>query len=83
MQFNGLNAASFKDIVATSKELNVLTVEYRPAQNSPFAGLAFSEENYRPVTIVTPSLLFEEVTMRRIRATSPNLPVATHPFFDK
>jgi len=83
MQFNGLNAASFKDIVATSKELNVLTVQYRPAQNGPFSGLTFSEENYRPVTVVSPSLLFDDVTMRRIRATSPNPPVATHPFFDK
>jgi hypothetical protein len=83
MQFVGLNAAAFKDILATSKELNVLTVQYRPAQNGPFGVGMSPEENYRPVTVVSPSLLFEDVALRRIRAASPNPPVATHPFFDK
>jgi len=83
MQFVGLNAAAFKDILATSKELNVLTVQYRPAQNGPFGVGMSPEENYRPVTVVSPSLLFEDVALRRIRANSPNPPVATHPFFDK
>jgi len=82
MQFNGMNAAAFKDIVATSKERNVLTVQYRP-QNNQFAFLSLPEENYRPVTVVSPSLLFEDVTLRRIRTAAPNPPVATHPFFDK
>ena len=82
MQFNGMNAAAFKDIVAASKDLNVLTVEYRP-QNNLLALQMLPEENYRPVTIVTPSLLFEDVTLRRIRTAAPNPPVATHPFFDK
>lgn len=82
MQFSGLNNASFKDILATSKELNVLTVQFRP-QNNPFAFLNLSEENYRPVTVVSPSLLFEDVALRRIRTAAPNPPVATHPFFDK
>ena len=82
MQFNGMNAAAFKDILATSKDLNVLTVEYRP-QNNQFAFLSMPEESYRPVTIVSPSLLFEDMNLRRIRAAAPNPPVATHPFFDK
>jgi predicted Zn-dependent protease len=82
MQFTGMNAAAFKDIVATSKDLNVLTVQYRP-QNNQFAFLSLPEENYRPVTVVAPSLLFEDATLRRIRTAAPNPPVATHPFFDK
>jgi predicted Zn-dependent protease len=83
MQFNGMNAAEFKDIVATSKDLNVLTVEYRPQQTGPFGSQMLPEENYRPVTVVSPSLLFEDMALRRIRAAAPNPPVATHPFFDK
>jgi predicted Zn-dependent protease len=83
MQFTGMNASAFKDIVATSKDLNVLTVEYRPQQNNILAFQMLPEENYRPVTIVSPSLLFEDVALRRIRAAAPNPPVATHPFFDK
>jgi len=82
LQFFGLNAASFKDILATSKDVNVLTVQYRPAAGQ-FPSMTFSEEDYRPVTVVSPSLLFEDATMRRIRAAAPNPPVATHPFFDK
>jgi len=83
MQFNGMNATAFKDIIATSKELNVLTVEYRPQQNGAFGFQMLPEENYRPVTVVSPSLLFEDVTLRRLRTAEPNPPVATHPYFDK
>ncbi|HUB81715.1 MAG TPA: metallopeptidase TldD-related protein [Bryobacteraceae bacterium] len=83
MQFSGMNAAAFKDIVATSKDLNALTVEYRPQQNNFLAFQMLPEANYWPVTIVAPSLLFEDVTLRRIRTAAPNPPVATHPFFDK
>jgi TldD protein len=83
MQFVGLNAASFKDIVAVSKEPNYLTVQYRPpAGQGP--NMSFDlEENFTPVSLVVPSLLFEDATMRRIRAVSANPPIASHPFFDK
>ena len=84
LQFVGLNAASFKDIVAVSKEPNFLTVQYRPAQNGPgMMMMTESEENATPVSLVVPSLLFEDATMRQIRAVAPNPPVAGHPFFDK
>jgi hypothetical protein len=83
MQFVGLNASSFKDILAASKELNVLTVLYRPQQNNQFPTMTVAEENFRPVTVVAPSLLFEDLTMRKIHAVLPNPPVAPHPFFDK
>jgi hypothetical protein len=83
LQFFGLNASSFRDILAASKELNVLTLQYRPPQNNQFPTMTVAEENFRPVTIVAPSLLFEDLTMRKIRAVLPNPPVAPHPFFDK
>jgi len=81
IQFFGLNAAAFRDIVAASKEQNILTVRFQPRNQMPMMGIA--EENFTPVTLAVPSLLFEEATMRKIRAESPNPPVAGHPFFDK
>jgi hypothetical protein len=84
LQFVGMNPAAFKDIVAASKEPNFLTVQYRPAQNGPgMMMMAESEDNATPVSLVVPSLLFEDATMRMLRVASPNPPVAGHPFFDK
>jgi hypothetical protein len=84
LQFVGMNAASFKDIVAVSKEMNFLTVSWRPAQNGNmfFMG-GDGEENMTPVSLAVPSLLFEDATMRKIRAVAPSPPVAGHPYFDK
>src|ERR1017187_209887 len=85
LQFVGMNPAAFKDIVAASKEPNFLTMQYRPAQNGlGMMVMSFeSEENATPVSLVVPSLLFEDATMRKLRVASPNPPVAGHPFFDK
>jgi hypothetical protein len=81
VQFFGLNAAAFRDIVAASKQQNILTVRFQPRNQMPMMSMA--EENFTPVTLAVPSLLFEEATMRKIRAETPNPPVAGHPFFDK
>jgi predicted Zn-dependent protease len=84
LQFVGLNAVAFKDIVAVSKEVNFLTVQYSPPQgNQMMFMMGRSEENFVPVSLAVPSLLFEDATMRKIRAATPNPPVAGHPFFDK
>jgi len=83
LQFFGLNAAAFKDIVAASREPNILTVQYRPPQNNQVPIFNMGGESSVPVTLVVPSLLFEDVTMRKIRVASPNPPIATHPYFDK
>jgi hypothetical protein len=84
LQFFGLNAAAFKEIVAVSQEPNVLTVQYRPPQmpGIPMMLLMGGDASI-PVTLVVPSLLFADVTMRKIRAAAPIPPIATHPFFDK
>jgi len=81
VQFFGLNAAAFRDIVAVSKEQHILTVRFQPRNQLPMMMIA--EENYTPVTLAVPSLLFEEATLRKIRAEAPHPPVAGHPFFDK
>ena len=81
LQFAGFNAASFKDILAASNDLNFLTVRYQPPAGQ-FGMLNEGEENFTPVSVLVPSLLFEEATMRKIRAL-PNPPVSGPPFFDK
>jgi hypothetical protein len=82
MQFFGLNAVSFKDIAAASRELNLLTVRYEPPRGQ-FPMPNEGEESFTPVTLLVPSLLFEDATMRKIRVAAPNPPVSGHPFFTK
>ena len=82
MQFFGLNAVSFKDIVAASRDLNFLTVRYVPPRGQ-FPMPNESEENFTPVSLLVPSLLFEDATMRKVRLAAPNPPVSGHPFFNK
>jgi predicted Zn-dependent protease len=80
VQFAGLNATAFKEIVAVSKEQNILTLEFHPQRT---VGLSFfGDEEYAPVTLVVPSLLFEDVTVRKVRGETPKPPVALHPYFD-
>ncbi len=81
VQFSGLNAASFKDIVAASKDQNILTVQYRP--RSTFGTASAVDSGFMAVTLIVPSLLFEDVTIRKARGETPNPPVAGHPFFSK
>lgn len=81
LQFAGFNAAAFKDIVAASSDLNFLTVRYQPPAGQ-FGMMNAGEENFTPVSMLVPSLLFEDATMRKIRAL-PNPPVSGPPFFDK
>jgi hypothetical protein len=80
MQFSGLNTAAFKEIVAASKDQNMLTVEFRPQRTMGM--FAFGDEGYAPVTLAVPSLLFEDVTVRKVRGETPRPPVAPHPYFD-
>jgi hypothetical protein len=83
IQLFGLNAGAFKDIVAASSEPNYLTVRYDPPRTTPLAMLNVAEENFTPVSLVVPSVVFEDINVRRIRAEAPNPPVSGHPFFDK
>jgi hypothetical protein len=69
--------------VAASSDLNFLTLRYVPPQNGPFFGPMESDENFTPVSMLVPSLLFEDVSMRKIRAAAPNPAILGHPFFDK
>ena len=80
VQFSGLNTAAFKEIVAASKDQNILTVEFRPQRTMGM--FAIGDEGYAPVTLAVPSLLFEDVTVHKVRGETPKPPVAPHPYFD-
>lgn len=82
LQFVGMNPAALKDIAGASRDANFLTVRYQPPRGR-FTIPNESEENFTPVTIVAPSLLFEDATLRRTRVAAPNAPISRHPFFDK
>jgi predicted Zn-dependent protease len=80
MQFSGLNAATFKEIVAASKDQNILTVEFRPQPG--IAMFTIADESYAPVTLAVPSLLFDDVTVRKVRGEMSKPPIMSNPYFD-
>lgn len=82
IQFSQFNVSSLKEIAAASRELNYATLRYQPPVGQ-FGMPNESEENFTPVSLLVPSLLFEDVTMRKVRAATPNPPILGHPFFDK
>jgi len=80
IQFSGLNAASFKEILAVSKEQNIVTSEFR--QQTGVGMFSVGDEGFAPITVAVPSLLFEDVTVRKVRGDTSKPPVAPHPYFD-
>lgn len=76
---SGVNAASFKDILAVSNTRTVYT--------EPFTARATSLFNFNPVpggslvSYVVPSLLFEDMTVERPSGEVPKPPAVPHPFF--
>jgi len=84
VEISGLSAASFKEILAASKEQTVYTAPFRgrslPLQSYPtFEGPGEGSL----VSFVVPSLLFEDMTLKKPSGEIPLPPVAKHPFFDK
>jgi predicted Zn-dependent protease len=86
VEFSGLNASAFKEIVEASKSQNILTVEFHPqgpmTMFSSGGMLSSGDEAYAPVTLAVPALLFEDVTVHKVRGETPKPPVAAHPYFD-
>jgi predicted Zn-dependent protease len=83
VQFSGLNPSAFKDIVAVSKDQNILTVSRRPAGIGMLvSGYGGEDESFAPVTVAVPSLLFDDVTVHKVRGETPKPPVAPRPDFD-
>jgi hypothetical protein len=70
----GLTAGSFKEIAAASRTRIVQEVQFTEGGN-PLTGTAGSG----PVTYQIPALLFANVTIRKLRGTTPSLPVVPPP----
>ena len=78
VQLSGLNTAAFKDIVAASKEQNMQTVEFRP--EALMSIMSLGDEGFAPVTLAVPSLLFDDVTVRKVRGETSKPPIVPSPY---
>lgn len=81
-EVSGLSVATLKEIVAASKTLTVYNAPFSPRTASLSFG-APGEGGPMLVSFVTPSLLFEEVTLQKPSREAPKPPVLEHPFFSK
>ncbi len=81
----GLSTAAFKDIVAASKDQNTYSTEFLGpgVLTGFFSGANPAEAGGHILSFVVPSLLFEDLSLRKPTGEIPNLPVAGHPFFGK
>jgi hypothetical protein len=75
---NGINFASFKDILAVSDAPEVLTMSYSARSTNPFepAGSTF-------VSLVVPALMFEDATVQRPTGNVNKPPIVERPKFSK
>lgn len=73
----GVAESSFRDIVAASNDTFVYTTTFVAGSNS-FSGLT-SLRRSSLTSLVVPSLLFEDLTLRRPRGNIPRPPVLPHP----
>ncbi len=85
VEFSGLTVTMFKEILAASADRVVYTAPFRgrsvPGMPMVYMGGGTGEESL--VSFVVPSLLFEEMTLKRPSGEIPKPPVSKHPFFDK
>jgi hypothetical protein len=80
---NGMTLANFKDIVAASDAPYVHTAPFRTKRISPANNLAIMMAGPMLVSVATPSLLFEDLSLQRPTGEIPNLPATKHPSFEK
>lgn len=86
LEFSDFTAASFKEIIGVGEREIAYSLPFRPAADLASALAVRASPRgaaAKPlVTVVVPSLLFEEVTLRKPTEEIPRLPVAGHPFFE-
>ncbi len=81
LEIANMTGASFRDILAASLDRTVYTIPFM-ARIPRLPGMAMTGDS--PVcSLVVPSLLFEEITLRKPAAEQPKLPVSSHPYFAK
>ena len=88
VEVGDLSAGSFKDIAAVSRSCSAVTVPFQQTGLSAMLGrmaaLMGDGGSATPlVSIVTPDLLFEELTLSKPEGEIVRPPVAGHPFFSK
>ena len=76
--FLGLSASSFREIAAASDALTPHHTTLRLGMNFPFLPLAFMGPP-PVVSLVVPSLLFEDLALRRPPGDIPRPPLLAHP----
>jgi len=82
---DGVTAASFKDVVAASASSLVYSTPFLSMRNSMFSIFAGGSpvEAVAPlVSFVVPSLLFDDVTLKRPMKEIPKLPLSSRPVGD-
>jgi len=85
VEISGLTVAAFKDIVAASKDHTVYSAPFMPAGAlvSMLSGGGRAESGVAILSFVVPSLLFDDVTLKKPSSEIPKPPVVKHPYFDK
>lgn len=81
LQIAGMSIGNFRDIMAAGDKPFVYTGAYVNNRRNPFMGGPMFFGN-QWISIVTPSLLFEEVTLQRPIGEVPKLPFTAHPSFE-
>lgn len=74
---------SFKEIVATGNQPRVYSDELIPRMSSLFSMGLSSRSDLPVVSCVSPSLLFEEVTLAKTEGPFPALPISKSPLAEK
>src|SRR5439155_3031235 len=85
VEISGLTVAAFKDIVAASKDHTVYSAPFMPAGAlvSMLSGGRRAKSGVAILSFVVPSLLFDDVTLKKPSSEIPRPPVVKHPYFDK
>jgi len=83
VEFAPFLVGGFKDVLASGDQPSVYTGPFIPMANAMLAGMGGTAgpngDPFTMVSYVAPSLLFEEVSLKRTSGSSPNPPVAPSP----
>jgi predicted Zn-dependent protease len=83
IEFAPFLPSNFKDVLASGDKMNVYTGPFIPMTGAVLMGIggipAPNGDPFRMVSYVAPSLLFEEVSLKKSSAAAPNPPVAPSP----
>jgi hypothetical protein len=85
VELGDFDVGELKDIVAASAEQTVHTLPIAVKGASPFSRFAMSRGGGASeplISVVTPDLLFEDLTLKKPTGEIPYPPVAGHPFFE-